>query len=258
MPVNTRGATAVYQGGKILVLGNTNSDSSTLQIYDIASQSWAVQNFGGGRWEQSATVGANGKVYVFGGEADTSSPPGTNTTLEYDPATGTTAVKAIMPVARKQHESGLIDGAILVVGGNASFNLATGQVDRYDPQADSWSTAPADLANARLQFAGGVLGNHFIVAGGSTENTGAAGPHFDSVEVYDPLANVWTAGPSLPEGLRESAGAVSGDYFYVLGGFQSGPSLSQEVYRVGVVPEPSAWCGVFALAAACGLGRRLR
>ena len=143
LPMATRGATAEYSNGNIFVFGGYDvGPLAVVQRFNIASNTWSVHAFAAGRWEAAAAA-TNGKIYVTGGEGSH------NQTIEFDPVTLTSAVKATRPNPSQGHESGVMGGYVYTAGG---YDAGSAQpfVDRYDPVADSWSTAPADLATATL------------------------------------------------------------------------------------------------------------
>lgn len=232
MPTALRGAAGAYAAGRIFVFGgyDARGHQQIVQIYNIAMGAWTQAPFAPGMWESAATA-SNGKIYVLGGEEEALA----NTT-EFDPETLTIAPKADMLHERLAHGSASFGSSVYAFGGYRSTPRgAHPYVDSYDPLADTWTDAPADMPTARFHFAEGVLAGHYLAAGGTTNYYNHESPYLDMLEVYDPVADSWSSGPPLPEGLREAAGAVSGGTFYVFGGFDSGV-VSPEVYAI---PEPA-------------------
>src|SRR5918999_2964451 len=112
--------------GKIYVLGGypaSRVSSRTVQIYDIASNSWQL----GPQLPQPNNHGmaaaVNGKIYLIGGEItdDQEGVSAVNTVYELNPATGAWVAKAPMPTARS--------GGVAVAHGGQNF-LARGRVPR--------------------------------------------------------------------------------------------------------------------------------
>ncbi len=232
LQTRTRGAAGAYANGKIYVFGGYDSDYiNVVQIYNISSNSWTQSNFSPGKWE-SAAAAANGKIYVFGGEHDAATR-----TVEFDPVTLTYSYKTNMPSKRFAHEAGLLGDDIHVFGG-CSYDSPrqVARVDSYDPASDTWTTGLANMPTARFHFGGGVFADHFLTAGGTTNYYNTEPPYLNDFEIYDPATDSWATGPFVPEGLREVAGAVSGNTFYVFGGFDSS-GVSPQVYSI--VPEPA-------------------
>jgi len=94
---------------------------------------------------------------------------------------------------------------VLVAGGNSTSNAPVTTVDIYDPAMDKWTVGPS-MAAARHSSAYAMMTapvSRFLVAGGF----GAAGAPLATVEIYDPIAGTWSAGPAAPTA-RFSATAV--------------------------------------------------
>ena len=78
--------------------------------------------------------------------------------------------------------------------------------------------APATLAEvpvARTELSGAALGGRIVVAGGLTVDGAAS----DAVHLFDPGANRWEPGPSLPLGLHHAGMATLGNRVYIAGGY---------------------------------------
>jgi N-acetylneuraminic acid mutarotase len=244
MPVPVRGSSAAYAAGKIYLFGGFPS-TTQVQIYTIASNSWVSLALPAGTWESSVVAMPDGTFIVTGGQ-----PNGQH--FRYNPATNTTTFLA--PLAQENHslETALIAGKIIAAGGMVNTLTAVADVDAYDPVSNTWSATPANLSSPRSHMAAGAFADQMLLAGGTTNYVNGNPPFLSNFDVYDPVANAWTAGPSLPQGRREAAGAVSGNTFYVFGGLGSA-AVSNSVYAISI-PEPAA--GVFLLSAATFLRRR--
>lgn len=68
-------------------------------------------------------------------------------------------------------------------------------------------------------MAAAVLQGRIVVAGGLNADGGAS----DRVDLYDPGADRWDAGPPLPLGLHHSGMAALGDRVYIAGGYTNRP-----------------------------------
>ncbi|HEX2117990.1 MAG TPA: kelch repeat-containing protein [Acidimicrobiales bacterium] len=135
--------------------------------------------------------------------------------------------------------------ATTAVGGAASTVPASGP--------------PAEMPLPRTEVAGAVLAGRIVVVGGLTADGGAS----DRVDFYDPAANRWEQGPSLPLGLHHSGMAAADDRVYVAGGYTNRPGqdwvAQSRVLSLGAgdrawreEPALSAPRGGLALAAAGG------
>jgi N-acetylneuraminic acid mutarotase len=84
----------------------------------------------------------------------------------------------------------------------------------------------------------GVLVN----AGGLTDAEGFANNVTDLVTVYDPIANEWTYGPSLPEPRHHIAHVFHNGFLYAIGGFRrdarGGWQMQNSLWRIEDLAEP--------------------
>ena len=139
--------------GKIYVIGGYPSSRvtvSTMQVYDSATDSWALAPNLPVPVNHTMAASANGRVYVIGGQSTaTGSGPFLDTVFEFDPATETWTSRAPMPTARGGGAAAVMDGKIYVVGGRppAGSDFAV-----YDPLLDVWTTLP-DLPTQRNHLA---------------------------------------------------------------------------------------------------------
>lgn len=166
----TRFSATIFLNGKIYrISGRTGTftHTSTVEVYDIASNVWSnVASYPAGLGGIAAYV-SGGRIYAAGGNTN---PTGSVKTYVYDPAINTwdDAAVADLPVIRSESAAGFygLDGVI--VGGFAPTITATG-ITR-NATLNSWSSLP-DLPSARTQAAGSALGGSFYVIGGNSTTT---------------------------------------------------------------------------------------
>jgi len=137
--------------------------------------------------------------------------------------------KAQMPTPRARFAQVKYDGLIFVIAGAAASGV-TGELEVYDPSADSWqrmASKPAPVSNVGAA----VLNGNIYVPGGC-DITGAV---TTTVEVYSPLTNSWEAGVPLPSPLCAYAIAEYEGDMYLFGGW-NGEDFVDVTYRY----EPSS------------------
>jgi hypothetical protein len=110
----------------------------------------------------------------------------------FDPATNRWSLGADMPFAAGSSSSALISGRVYVAGG-IDGSTSTARAARYDPLKNTWTELPP-MPAARNHAASGTDGRRFYIFGGrgpgsGDSNTVANG--FDTVQIYDPLRNLW-------------------------------------------------------------------
>jgi len=166
--------------GKVLVVGGVSNNSrpnatSSAELYDPATDTWSVAaNLTTGRSGHTATLLANGKVLVVGGN-------GIPSAELYDPATDSWSAAASLVTARSGHTATLLaNGKVLVVGGSQYFySSVLSSAELYDPTTDSWSSAN-NLALDRTGHAATLLPNgSVLVSGGRGQSLGLS-----SAELY--------------------------------------------------------------------------
>ena len=85
-----------------------------------------------------------------------------------------------MPTARGGIGSGVVNGAIVVVGGEGNPDADSGvfpQTEIYDPAADAWSAGP-DMPTPRHGMgAAGVDGALYVPGGADVAGIGAVATH---------------------------------------------------------------------------------
>lgn len=126
-------------------------------------------------------VNLNGKIYTMGGGS------GTVAVDVYDPATNTWGSAAPLLAPHQFPQAVNLNGFIYLMGGNNPGN-SNPSVQRYDPSTNTWSLA-GSMTTSRSRF-GAVALNGRIWAFGGIDQTGA---FLNTVEVYDPNLDTWTA-----------------------------------------------------------------
>jgi hypothetical protein len=143
----------------------------------------------------TATLLQSGKVLVAGG-ITTSDGRSTISTAElFDPTTGKWTRTASMNVGRNSHTATLmLDGRVLVAGGNDKTGNALSSAEIYDPLLEQWTltgtmNAPRATHAAALIETGIDTGKVIVIAGSS--QCASCEPNL-STEIYDPSSAAWT------------------------------------------------------------------
>lgn len=120
-------------------------------------------------------------------------------------------------LARQELYPEVLDGRIYVAGGLLSPNTGySAHLEAYDPDSDRWTrlaTLPEARHHIALAAAGGLIYGVGGFSGGFPNWRAQA-----STFVYDPAANRWTTGVSLPESSAEGVVASVGGKVYLIGG----------------------------------------
>ncbi len=126
--------------------------------------------------------------------------------------------KAPLQVPRAGLVCEAVNNKIYAIGGRMINDVLTGICEEYDPIQDRW-VFKQPMPTPRYSAVSGVVGNKIFVIGGDT-NTNIYEPKPTGViEVYDPLRDTWeTVNSSWQNPRSGAAGAVIGDWIYILGG----------------------------------------
>lgn len=168
----------------------------------------------------SLTTLQDGRIYVAGGQA-----PGAAATIYdrvefFDPQTQSFVNSPIpLPEPRTHHTATLLnDGTVLLAGGIGQGGvLASARV--FQPTTGTYKATP-NMASPRALHSATLLSDgRVLVVGGSPQFTFSHPIGFPlayanavaTTELYDPVANTWSPGPTLPRGLSTHQASPLGD-----------------------------------------------
>jgi hypothetical protein len=204
--------------GRIYVMGGypaSRITSRTVQVYDIASNSWQLGPDLPQPNNHGMAASVNGRIYLIGGQFDGDQEGATavNRVHELDPARGTWVEKAPMPTARSGGVAVALDGKIYVAGGRVprGHDFAV-----YDPATDSWEVLP-NLPSQRNHITGAAINGRIHIVGGRLGN-GLSPLKSDAQEVFDPVTRRWTAAAPMLRGRSGMNGVMAQGCFHVWGG----------------------------------------
>ena len=191
------------------------------------------------------------KVLVVGGEVPVSgSGVSIATTALYDPAVNTWVAGPSMGTARSGHTAVLLNGGkVLVVGGVDNTGAVLASAEVYDPAANTW-TPVASMSQARTCHTATLLvpSNKVLIAGGSSDRYCYLNA-FASSEIYDPVANTWSAGGAMTiPRVGHTATLLLGGSVLAAGGFTGGNSGSFPVQTERYNPTTNTWSASGALS----------
>ncbi|GAA4469199.1 hypothetical protein GCM10023189_55860 [Nibrella saemangeumensis] len=239
IPVGTlsqaRGGMAVaWAGSKILfagatlsaVSGSLDSDygSSTVDIYDVVTQTWSKAKLSKSR-SDIAAVAAGNKVFFAGGRLGDGANDQLFTTVDiYDVSTNTWSV-ASLSEPRAFIGAAAVGNKVFFAGGEKNWNYETSnRVDIYDLSSGTWSTA--NLSENRAYIAAVTADNKVYFAGGHIDNRWYDSPS-RTIDIYDNGTNSWSTSRLLePRGM--SSGIAVGDNIYWAGGLRYSGGVADE------------------------------
>lgn len=127
-----------------------------------------------------SAVALGGRIYIFGGEIghDARHRQQTDASV-YDPATDSWTTLAAMPIGKSHAESStfVLNGRVVIAGGQVDNFLATANIVEYDPATDAWAMLPplprplegtiVQPLGDRLFVTGGYIGANSVATVGS-------------------------------------------------------------------------------------------
>ncbi|MDM0111308.1 kelch repeat-containing protein [Variovorax sp. J22R133] len=171
-------AAAVMLDGQLHLIGGASEPASERasvswhEVYDPRTDSWSQRKALPGARDHVGCVAHAGQIHVIGGRFNTFEY---NTDLHhvYLPARDTWELRAPVPTARSGHGLVVYRGRFYAMGGEGGYLVggvprqATvfGQMESYDPAADTWQRH-APMLTPRHAVGAAAIGDWIYVAGG--------------------------------------------------------------------------------------------
>lgn len=173
-----------------------------------------------------AEQGGENQIFQFGGIAGVSS---SDDVWRFHRTDGWFVMND-MPAGRHDSAAAKVEiggqDYIHLIGGGVGATSTTTTNWRYDPATDSWDTAgPAPLPVAKRGMEAVTAPDGRIYVFGGRNASGSV--TYDSMHVYDPVTNSWSAGPTMPRPRRDFAAVKDCDGYIFLYGGTSTASLPE-------------------------------
>lgn len=183
MPAGTERGAAVagVVDGRIVVAGGLRGGATVADVsaYDPGLDAWddALPDLPAPR-DHACGAAVDGIFYVIGGRAGGAIAADV---FAFDGAAWTT--RAPMPTARAGMACGVVDGRVIVVGGEGNPAASSGvfpEAEAYDPATDTW-TALDPMPTPRHGMGAAAVGATLYVPGGATQQG------FGAVDTHEAL-----------------------------------------------------------------------
>lgn len=203
-------------GGKSGSLGTTATVAAEL-IDPVNGRVEQLSSMVQARQGHTATLLADGRVLVAGGDLGDGRVLAMNSAEVFDPRTKTFQLLATpMTLERSSHTATLLkNGKVLIAGGQgARQGTVSFSAEVFDPVSGKFeSLTPQRLVAPRTYHAATLLESGQVLITGGTDWQTARAPN--SAELYDPVANTFTQLESplnfkneMPQALKLSSGRV--------------------------------------------------
>jgi N-acetylneuraminic acid mutarotase len=247
---------------KLFVFGGENPDTvvvvNTTRIYDVATNTWST---GAPMPDIRAFMASgyfNGKIYLVGGYNTGNVDPSFGQVWEYDPVTNTfDTSRTSMPATLGGAGFGVINGHLYVAGGRDVNNTNLNTLYDYDIAADTWTQRANLPSGINVPGSAVIDGTLWVFSGGNpfsggpkamptVRTKGKEAPDTTNIlQIYDPIGDSWTTGPSLNLVRSFTAGTDVGNTAVAVGGYDGfGTIASVEINAscAGGTPTPTPSC----------------
>jgi hypothetical protein len=183
------------------------------------------------RAEHAATLLANGKVLITGGNDNTGISLASAEI--YDPVANTfTATSHPMNSVRQAHHADLLpNGKVLISGGLDSNNNSLASAEIYDPVADTF-TPTGNMTTARGNHSSALLYTGQILVAGGLTGPGTGLVLTPTAELYNPATGTFTPTVNMSIARGHYAGIVLGDGTdFISGGATLPAGINADIYN---------------------------
>ncbi|MBN1370953.1 MAG: hypothetical protein JW987_03255 [Anaerolineaceae bacterium] len=202
----------------------------------------------------------DGKALAAGGYYNDGSPHYLNSSEIYDPLTNTwVATDNSMTTARRNHTATvLLDGRVLVAGGESATGTETNTAEIFDPATGLWTVTGSMNQKRYGHTATRLQDGRVLVVGGCFRSISI---DFCTVitEIYDPASGTWQTGTAFPTGqarmnhtatlLQDGSVLVAGGYRPATTGINPTPEKTfDNAYRF--YPAGNNWAAAGTMTAA--------
>ena len=238
MPVEKWEPGTVVLDGKLYLFGGYTSgvvSSKISNVYDPADGSWTrIQDLPSAITHMNMVLDGR-TVWFAGGYKDGYKGHTIAEVWSYDVDLDRYTAAPLLPATRGGGGLALIGRRLHYMGG-VEADRDTDSSDHWMLDLDAWAEGRAEWQDAapmpvpRNQFSCVVVGGKIYAIGGQF--------HHDSmqldqarVDIYDPVTDSWSSGPSLPKGHSHAEGAtfVHSGRIYMAGGHTTAAGASKEV-----------------------------
>ncbi len=209
---------------------------TAMEALDLDSRTWStLGDSASKRFFHSAALLGDGRVLLAGGCTNSDCSAVTNMVELFAPGNGMLTSPVSLSTGRAAMSSAVLgDGRVLLAGGCTSASC-TGESEIFTPTSTSLDPA-GTMTSARGRAATVILADGRVMAIGGCTTIGCTSV-LSSAEIYDPVANTWTAtGPMATARAGHFAARLSDGRVLVGGGCAD--QVCSEVLRSAEIFDP--------------------
>lgn len=234
------GATlTVLQDGRVLIAGGSDRTQHTLaaaEIFDPATNTFASTGaMTTSRAGHTATLLTDGSVLLVGGNNwDASSFTTLASAERYDPVTGTFLPVGGLAAARQGPTATLlVDGRVLIAGGDDGHGAALASAEVYDPAKSAFASVPNMSVPREGHTATLLSNNRVLLVGGDTSIQFPNLSPAQTSEEFDPATDTFSAGAPMTEAREEHTATLLSDGRVLIAGALNWTTDGLDVYYLG-------------------------
>jgi hypothetical protein len=214
------------------LLASAGSASAVSQTFTV-NGFCQTGNLSVARRFDTATLLQNGKVLITGGASLGSSSQAVASAELYDPSSGQFTLTGSMNVSREFHTATLLlNGKVLIAGGDNSTSPALGSAELYDPATGAFTLTGSMSAAHDGHTATLLAGGRVLIAGGY-DQTGLAA---NSAELYDPASGTFAVTGNMVSGRGQHTASLLANGTVLLAG---GVDINNNILATAEIYDPS-------------------
>ena len=221
LPSARQGLTATTIGNKIYVYGGLNGSTKYGDLYAFDPVTNTLTTLSTGlACNGHAAATYNDELYVFGGQATSSTTPPVNTLRKYNPANNTWVTLTTLgevPKGRFYAAGGISDGRFYIAGGVRDSSMVVPGMDIYDIASNTWLPSVV-LVDTNLAAGGvGVTGRLYVIGGNPAGGTSTV--YTDTTRAYNTVLGNWSTLEKYPLIEGYMGCCAVGEVIYGFGGY---------------------------------------
>lgn len=212
------GAKAMVLNGKAYIIAGWKQSGSPLELQDVWEYDPTLNTYNKKKNLPATFTGRYAYVaFTIGNKGYMGLGYGTwrDDFASYDPSTDTWTNLANFPGAARSTASAFATGNYGYVGFGIQSPNSFKDFYQYNPSNNTWTALPAFPGDNRSGSVGFALNNKGYVVGGIDDNLSNSNFVGSEVWEFNPIGNLWTKLPNIPDTLSNSGAAISGNSAYI-------------------------------------------